>query len=163
MKKTLTYFLLASLTAFLSNTANAQSYKTGVGLRGGFFSGLTVKHFIGSDKAVEGILSSRSRWRGFAIVGLLEFHKEMDIANLNWYYGFGAHAGFYDRSYYYPLSSRNYYSGNVTTIGIDGILGMEYHFQEIPITLGLDVKPFLDIVNSGGGFFDTALSARYVF
>ena len=161
MKKFSTCLLLVALSTFFSTTSNAQSYKTGVGLRGGWFSGLTVKHFIGPDKAIEGILCTR--WSGFAIVGLMEYHKETDISDMNWYYGFGAHVGSFNRYDYYPVSSRNYYGGNVVTLGIDGILGLEYQFQEIPITLGLDLKPFLDIVNNGGGFFDLALSARYVF
>lgn len=165
MKKTSTYLLTVVLTIFLTTTSNAQSYKTGIGVRGGVFSGLTVKHFIGADNAIEGILSSK--WGGFTIVGLLEIHKETEISNLKWFYGFGAHIGNYDRYefYYRPayMSPNNYYSGNVATFGIDGILGAEYRFQEIPITLGVDVKPFLDVVHNGGGFFDTVLAARYVF
>lgn len=61
---------------------NAQDYNTGIGLRGGFTNGLTVKHFISEKAALEGILASR--WSGFEITGLYEIHnRAFDTDRLN--------------------------------------------------------------------------------
>jgi len=60
--------VIIGLSMFSSGLA--QDYKTGIGLRGDYFNGLTVKHFIASKAAIEGILSSR--WQGFQVTGLYE-------------------------------------------------------------------------------------------
>ena len=95
MKKiVLTFFMVISIVAFVS----AQEYKTGIGIRAGFSSGLTIKHFKNSKVALEGLLTTR--WQGFDITGLYEVHnKAFDVDHLNWYYGGGAHIGFYNGNY----------------------------------------------------------------
>ena len=133
MKKIIIVFFIGFC---LTTYSAAQDYNTGIGLRGGFSSGLTLKHFIGSNSAVEGILSSR--WRGFQITGLYEIHNSFFGAErLNWYFGGGAHIGFWDGDYAY-WGDQDY---NYTVVGIDGILGLEYNFREIPFNLSLDWKP----------------------
>jgi hypothetical protein len=79
-----------------------QEYKTGIGIRfGGLTSGLTVKHFTNPSAALEGILSFG--YRSFIITGLYEKHNAVsDASSLKWFYGIGAHIGFfqYDGRYY---------------------------------------------------------------
>ncbi|MGD9930040.1 MAG: hypothetical protein AB7U05_08465 [Mangrovibacterium sp.] len=156
MKKLTFTILLAILVTFQTK---AQDYSTGIGLRGGFFSGLTIKHFLDSNRAVEGLLSSR--WHGLEIAGLYEIHnRAFQTPGLNWYYGVGAHIGFWDGDY----SSRFDDHGNYTVIGIDGILGIEYNFSEIPINIGLDWKPMLNVIGHTGFWGDgAAISVRYIF
>ncbi len=139
--------------------ANAQDYKTGIGLRGGLFAGLTVKHFVSSKAAFEGLLSTR--WRGFVVTGLYEIEAEaFDVKGLNWYYGAGAHVGFYNGSY----TDWGRYGTSYTVIGIDGILGLEYNFKKVPINIGLDWKPFINLVGYSGFWPDDgALSVRFIF
>ena len=151
MKKILLTLVLALAVIAL---ANAQDYKTGIGLRGGWGYGLTVKHFISEKSALEGILSSR--WSGFEITGLYEIHnRAFDVDRLNWYFGGGAHVGFY---------GNNYPGGNVTVVGIDGILGLEYNFKEVPINLSLDWKPAFNFIGYSHFFGDGgAFSIRYIF
>jgi hypothetical protein len=138
--------------------ANAQDYKTGIGLRAGFSSGLTLKHFKSRKIALEGLLTTR--WQGFDITGLYEVHnKAFDVNNLNWYYGGGAHIGFYNGNYAdWGRTGTTY-----TVIGIDGILGLEYTFDEIPINLGIDWKPTFNLIGYTGIWSEGALSIRYVF
>jgi hypothetical protein len=156
MRKIVLTFILAISIVVL---ANAQDYKTGVGLRGGFSNGLTIKHFVSEKAAFEGLLSTR--WRGFDITGLYEIHNQaFDVERLKWYYGFGAHIGFWDGS----NTSWGTLGTQYTVIGIDGILGIEYSFSEAPINIGVDWKPAINLVGYTGFWGDGgALSIRYIF
>jgi hypothetical protein len=151
--------LTLALVIFISAFASAQDYNTGVGLRLGFSNGLTVKHFLSQRSAVEGLLATR--WRGFEITGLFEVHNQaFDVERLNWYYGFGGHIGFWngDNTTWGDVGT------NYTLIGIDGILGIEYNFSEVPINIGLDWKPAFNLTGYTGFWGDGgALSIRYIF
>ena len=70
MKKIIIGLLVVLSTISISY---AQDYRTGIGVRGGYFNGLTIKHFTSQSTAFEFLLASR--WRGFEITGLYEFHK----------------------------------------------------------------------------------------
>lgn len=172
MKKINRCFSLLFPFVFLQTFGYSQPYKAAVGLRGAFSSGITGKFFFADQKAFEGIISSR--YRGVALTGLLEFQKQTTTNNLYWFFGFGAHVASYKSYYYYGYNKhrdfyyhngipyRDYYSEPVFVFGADAILGLEYKFQEIPLTLGADVKPYFNFINGGGDFFDFGLSARYV-
>ncbi len=156
MKKILLIPVLAFLLSF---TSNAQDYKTSLGLRAGVPVGLTVKHFLNETNAVEGILASK--WRGFVVTGLYEFEKWTgEYPALNWYWGAGAHLGVWNEGYNPRLEIA--YSGPV--IGIDGVIGLEYTFDEFPLNLSLDLLPTINLIGSTGwGGINGALSVRYVF
>lgn len=151
--------IMIFVVVFFGMQASAQDYKTGIGLRAGFASGLTIKHFLDSKKAIEGIFDSR--WHGFSVTGLYEVHaRAFDTNRLNWYYGLGGHIGFWDTKY------KNWgdNSGNYTIVGIDGILGLEYNFEEIPFNLSIDWKPAFNVIGYSGFWGDGgALSLRYIF
>jgi len=158
MKKILITLLIVFCSAALSN---AQDYRTGVGLRGGFPSGLTVKHFTREKSALEFLLASR--WRGFEITGLYEIHNQaFNTERLKWYYGLGGHVGFWNGDYtnkYWGEPGTNY-----TVVGIDGIIGLEYSFAEAPINLGIDWKPAFNFIGYSGFWADGgAFSIRYIF
>jgi hypothetical protein len=157
MKK-LIFLLVLSLLSVV--TLNAQDYNTGIGIRGGLSNGLTVKHFIGSDTAIEGLLSTR--WRGFNITGLYEIHDQaFDTPRLNWYYGFGGHIGFWGGYKNHPWFEDD---ASYTVIGIDGIIGIEYNIEPIPFNISLDWKPGFNIIGYTGFWGDElAFSLRYIF
>ncbi|MDQ1296118.1 MAG: hypothetical protein QG611_96 [Bacteroidota bacterium] len=142
------------LVIFVLSFANAQDYKTAVGLRGGWGYGLTIKHFLGEKSAVEGLLSGR--WAGFDVTGLYEIHNPaFDVDRLKWFYGGGAHLGLYGSSYV---------GGTGVIIGVDGILGLDYSFSEFPINLSVDWKPAFNIVGYSHFYPDGgAFSIRYTF
>ena len=156
MKKLLTIFAFIFL---LSGVALAQDYATGIGLRGGFSNGFTVKHFMDDDTAVEGILTTR--WKGFMVTGLYEIHNyPFAVQGLSWYYGVGGHIGFWDGHDADWADDDDSY----TVIGVDGVLGLEYNFVEVPINLSLDWKPALNLIGYSGFWGDGgALSIRYIF
>ena len=138
----------------------AMDYGTGIGVRGGLSNGITVKHFINEKTAVEGLLSSR--WGGLNITGLYEIHNAtaFDVTHLNWYYGLGAHIGFWSgKDVKWAEDDKDY-----TVIGIDGIIGIEYNFEELPFNIGLDWKPAFNLTGNTEFWGDGgALSLRFVF
>jgi hypothetical protein len=158
--------ILTSLLAlFLFSFGQAQDYNTGIGLRGGLANGLTIKHFISSNVALEGIISSR--WRGLELTGLYEIHnRAFQVDRLNWYYGLGAHVGFWDGDYTYKYGPRTWGEPgrSYTVVGIDFILGLEYNFSEIPFNISIDWKPAYNFVGYSGFWADGgAISIRYIF
>lgn len=135
------------------------NYNTGIGLRGGFSNGVTIKHFIKHDTAIEGIVTTR--WKGINLTGLYEIHNETaTVEELSWYYGFGGHIGFWDGNRVNWADDNNAY----TVIGIDGILGLEYHFARAPICISVDWKPTFNVIGNSDFWGDGgAISIRYTF
>jgi hypothetical protein len=150
-----------TILIFTGFAVNAQDYNTGIGVRGGLSNGLTVKHFIGDNTAIEGILATR--WQGFNVTGLYQIHnRAFDTPRLNWYYGFGGHIGFWNDHRNHPWFRNG--SGSYTVIGIDGILGIEYNIEPIPFNISLDWKPAFNILGYTGFWGDeVAISVRYIF
>jgi hypothetical protein len=64
MKKIVSILILLTVFGIL---ANSQDYKNGIGIRGGFYSGIAFKHFLGNKPAFEGIMATRCG--GFDITG----------------------------------------------------------------------------------------------
>jgi hypothetical protein len=152
--------LITCLFAFcLVSIGIAQDYNTGIGLRAGFNQGLTVKHFISEKSALEFLLATR--WRGFEITGLYEIHNQaFNAERLKWYFGFGGHIGFWNGDY----AKWGEPGITYTVIGIDGILGLEYSFNEVPINIGIDWKPAYNLSGYTGFWADGgAISIRYIF
>lgn len=156
--KSIKFFIFILLMGS-GTAALAQDYQTGIGLRAGTPYGLTVKHFMSESNALEGILASR--WEsGFIVTGLYQrVQWTGEYPGLNWYYGVGAHLGFFD-------SNSPFFDGDATgsVIGVDGVIGLEYTFDEFPINLGLDWIPSINLVgNTGWAGLNLGLSVRYVF
>lgn len=143
-------FIITIVLAFISAQAvfaqsKGSSYKTALGVK--FYPGaITLKHFVKSDAALEGI---GYFWqRGARVTGLYEFHGNISGARgLKWYAGPGAHVGFYNDKYY----------NGGTSVGLDGVLGLDYKISGAPINFSLDWQPsfeFGDYYGFGnwGGF-----------
>jgi len=152
-------FGMMLLMAF-SISLNAQNYTTGVGFRGGLSNGLTIKHFISSSSAIEGIVAGR--WGGILITALYEFDNEFNTPGFNWYYGAGGHVGIWNT----PKHASWWVEGDVSSpiIGVDAVLGIEYTFPEFPLSISLDWKPAFNLIGYTGVWADSgAFSIRYVF
>ena len=151
--------ILTCLVVFTLATA-AQEYKTGFGFRGGLSNGLTIKHFIGSDIAVEGLMTAR--YKGWNITGLYEIHTEpFNVNNLYFYYGLGGHIGSWQ-----TMKGKPWWDDTEmhSVIGIDGIIGLEYNFLNVPFSVSLDWKPGLNIIGYPKFWGDElSLSVRYVW
>jgi len=148
-----------------------QDYRTAIGFRaGGLTSGLTIRHFIEPTIALEGIASFG--YHSFILTGLYEKHLAItDAEGLKWFYGGGAHLGFFSYGGYYYLVDKHgryvYYvdrPGESNTVGgLDFILGLDYKFNKAPFNIGLDIKPFVDFFGGVNGYFDGAISFRFAF
>jgi len=157
------FIIIIAISFLLSISVSAQpgnrKLSNGIGLRGGIFNGLTFKHFIDKENALEGIVTSR--WEGVGFTGLYEIHNTaFDTENLFWYYGGGAHISFWNGNNSDIFDENRYY----TLIGLDGIIGIEYYFKEAPINVGIDWKPCFNIIGTMGFWPDGgAISVRYIF
>lgn len=173
------------------SSSNA-GYGTAIGLRGGgWSSGLTLKHFLGSGKgvAIEGLLTTEYKAHGGRLTILGEKHLGVaDVKGLQFYYGAGFHAGAYQGRYYFE-DDRFYYNGRnddaylrrgpngysyadsyyydqhtYLAIGADLILGLEYKLPDLPFVVGVDYKPFFEVFHGYTGFYnDAAISLRFAF
>lgn len=154
MKKIILIFLIISSLLF------SKDYSTGIGARGGFSLGVTAKHFISDDTALEAVLSSR--WRGIQIDGLWEKHNwDFNVDELSWYYGGGVYIAFFDDSNEHPWREDQDVDG---LLGLNGLAGMEYAFPKYPFCISVDWKPYLNFI--GGLRFigdEFSLSIRYTF
>jgi len=156
MKKSILLTIIVFLTL---NTGFSQSYQTSAGIRGAFASGITVKHFIDNNAALEGILSAGT-WGG-GITGLYEIHAQaFEVERLYWYYGAGAHIAQWNDDF--PGVSLK--EGTHFVLGLDGILGLEYNIEEIPFTISADYKPSFNLTGFPGFWgYGAAISIRYTF
>lgn len=149
------FFVLAASAGSLQ-----AQYSTAIGIRGTYAPGLTIKHHLTSEHAVEAIVSTR--WRGIMITGLYEVHfPAFGVTNLRWYLGGGGHVGVWSKT-----TDRNpwFESEGGIVIGADGIGGIEYTLENIPLNFSLDWKPGFNLVGHSGFYYDSgALSIRYAF
>ncbi|HEX9649165.1 MAG TPA: hypothetical protein VGA21_01280 [Cyclobacteriaceae bacterium] len=153
-------FALLIILPGISIRAYSQDYSSAVGIRVGSTAGISVKHFINKTMSFEGQLESI--WRGINIGGLVEFYTPaFSIPNFKFYGGFGGHFGSWRGYGNHPwfYEDRDYHS----VVGVDGILGFEYTFDDIPLNIGIDWKPGFNIVEDAGPWVDNiGLSIRFV-
>jgi hypothetical protein len=162
MKKLLVIivFILISVLSL-----NAQDYKTSLGLRAGLpfgLSGVTIKHFLNKFNAVEGIATFN--YNGIVATGLFQNERWTGFyPGINWYWGAGAHVGIWGAGENRYLGSSSLYKGG-TMAGIDGILGVEFTLDEIPLNLSFDFLPTVNLLGyQGWNLINGAVSIRYVF
>ncbi|RYU90746.1 hypothetical protein EWM62_08870 [Mucilaginibacter terrigena] len=158
-------FVAVLLTSFLllANRSHAQDYKTAVGIKfGGYENGPSIKYFMNSNTALEGILGIRNH--GLVVTGLYEIHQPaFNTPKLKFYYGFGAHVGAVGSGIYKRFGDDNYYSDSRVLLGADAVLGLEYKLPDAPIAFSLDLNPRVELAT--GPFFDLApgLGLKYTF
>lgn len=155
MKRTLTILLVI---AALSFSAQAQSYKTALGLRGGDPSGVDFKAFISSTNALELIAGTGYFGHNFSITGFYQWQKPTGwTPNLDWYIGPGAHVGFWNDYY------RDEYKTGVL-VGVDGIVGLEYTLDDIPLNFAIGMGPTFQLTSGPGWYYwNGGFAVRYVF
>jgi hypothetical protein len=160
-------FTIISIVTAKGQSINSPDYRNAIGLRGGYPSGLTFKHFSSGTTAWEGILGV---WhRALSLTILYEKHASaFDVSGMRWYYGGGGHVAFAtSRRYYDDRDGRYYYRyyRDDAAFGIDGIIGLEYKIPPIPFAISLDLKPTLEVTTGGAAYFDLdpGLGLKFTF
>ncbi len=161
MKKAVLIFAVAlvvsvSQLSAQSSSANSSEYTTALGIK--FYpTAITLKHFLNGNKNALEVLGYFYN-RGTRITGLYEIHGEINGARgLRWYIGPGAHVGLYNSKA--PKVS-------YTSIGVDGVLGLDYKINSAPINLSVDWQPSFEF---GDGFYNGftgdwgGVAIRYTF
>ncbi|MBM3416810.1 MAG: hypothetical protein FJY20_10300 [Bacteroidetes bacterium] len=143
MKKVLVIVLLAAATGFI-NTAQAQGYKTALGVRLSSSNAMqnnsvSFKQFITDKTAIEALFTFGDP---LALGALVEFHKPLNAAGLTYYYGAGGYIGFEKK-----LNTTTLKETTDPNFGAQGIIGLDYKFSNIPLNISLDWKPELNLVN----------------
>ena len=155
MKKTLLALGLLLGLLGLTQTASAQEFKYGVGLRFAYLTpGLDFNYFKSTKIENEGILSGGWHGEDLLITGLYKTHYPLQIeaADLTWYWGVGAHLG--------------NQSSNGPLVGANGTIGLQWVSKEIPIGITLDLSPILDAITYGNDSnfkLDLGMGLHYYF
>ena len=163
MKKLLLLLLMVGCFGLFQQDAKAQAlgndYKNAIGGRFGIANGITFKHFMNNDNALDFIVNFRSKkneYSTFRVIGLYEIHNPINNApGLQWYYGVGGGIGVYDDKRF---------DNSEIALSFDGVLGLDYKFNGAPINVSLDWKPAIDLTPDTG--FDAegfGFSVRFAF
>lgn len=149
---------LFSLIVLTASVAKAQApYNKAIGVK--IPSGLTItyKNFVTEKNSIElqaGFLSD-----AFRVAGLYEFnfYNLGNVNGLGWYVGPGVHYQVYKSSYQKENNIKSEF-------GIDGIIGLDYKFNSLPINVSVDWQPSIALVgNSGGSVSNGGIGIRYAF
>lgn len=164
------YFLI--ILFLLALPGFSQSLEKAVGIRGGLSSGFEYRVFSSELSSYKVLLSTRKR--GIQLTGLKEFHvpDAFDInEDLSFVYGFGAHVGFetWNVKYYdevYPFGYMYMERKTGPIVGLDALAAVEYTIPQIPLVVGIEVKPYFNLF--GRNFFqvqpfDFAFTVKYTF
>jgi len=145
-------FMIALLAGIATTTLKAQDYNWGVGLRGGASaSGISAKVFMNRADAIEGLLSFQ---KGINFYALYERNVPLNAKGLNFYYGAGGNLGNWEK--------KNH--KDKFTVGIDGVIGLEYKIENAPIVVGVDYKPCLNFAgHTGFKYYDFGFNVRVAF
>lgn len=165
--KRITIGVLLIIGLFVTKNTNAQM---AIGLRAGLPTGISLKLNPMKKATFEFIIGTYGRGN-LNITGLYEFQKQIsDINGLMFYAGPGLHINFQNdvRYYrYYRYDNRRYYdatygTGSYVSAGADAIFGIEYKIPDFPMSVGVDLKPAIDIGRYDAVFFmDGALNVRF--
>lgn len=157
-------FFAAALLMAVAVAANAQSYKSAIGARLGYPFSASFKTFINEKGAIEAFAGYRgwTYYHWLNVGATYQHHSSLaDVTEgLSWYAGGGASAFFWS----FDDGFANDGAGN-TSIGILGVVGLDYKFADAPVNISVDWMPSFFVNGYGSGFGGGygALAVRYVF
>lgn len=135
MKKLL--IALSALFLLAATELSAQNYNWAIGVRGGVTAtGISVRHNFDPANSIEGILDFM---QGFNVYALYERNIPVIQQGFSFYYGAGVNLGSWDHRH-----------ENKFTFGINGIVGLEYKIESVPLAFSLDYKPNLNVIGKTG-------------
>lgn len=161
--------IITICTLFMAVNLSAQFYPMEAGGRGGLSSGFTFRAYVNEEISYESLLSFRNY--GVQMHLFRQRNYELNMTEKGtWYftYGFGPHIGFYYSDTYTVLFQEINYGGRVFSpmIGMNGYAGLEFRFFEIPISLGMSFKPYMELSYRqifGFNIWDFGFTLKYRF
>ena len=162
MKKIFIFALCFSVIGKIqvhSQTSNPEfnaSYQKALGVK--LFPGaISYKQFLRTNKAVEAI--GYISLDGFQLTILNEKYTSFaNTENLAWYVGYGGHFNVWSEDYKLKNPTR---SAGVS-VGVDGILGLDYKIKDAPLNFSIDWQPSFNFV--GKSYFESGwggIGVRY--
>lgn len=146
----------------------AQTFKNAVGIRGGYTSGFEYRIYTDDANSYKFLLGTRND--GVQLYAFKEFHQYdlFDFTDrLVLYYGAGAHVGYEQWQKHYIQENTSWYEDRTALIaGVDGLVGVEYLFYDVPISVGVEAKPYFDLFGRKVfdlDLFDVGFTVRYLF
>lgn len=146
----------------------AQTFDNAVGIRGGHTSGFEFRIYTDPINSYKFLLGTRND--GIQIHALKEFHNYDAFAftdQLALVYGLGVHFGYERWDEHYHKNNMSWHETRTAFLaGLDGLVGLEYLFYEVPISIGLEVKPYFDVLGReifDLELFDFAFTLKYHF
>ncbi len=172
--KAITWLLIVIGFFVTQSSVFAQEYNRSAGVRlASETSAITYKKFLSEDRAVELLLSGRNK--GLQLTVLTQKYIPMRVGTLDnffFYAGMGGHCGYEANNEIEKAGigpnpiNYNYIEENYFTIGVDGIVGIEYRILSIPLSINVDLKPYLTYVGFArleGDFWDGSIGVKYIF
>lgn len=154
MKKVVALAIIIQL--LFASGASAQDYDQALGVRLGRYSGITYKFRVSSTTAFDGTFTFGSNTVGVA--GSYLFHFPInEVADLSWYAGAGGHLIFVDRD------SNLWKDSNGIAIGPNATIGIEYTPKNVPLSIGADIGPFINLTDYVGVGVHGGIFVRYTF
>ena len=152
-------FVMMITVFYASGQMNGGSdYKTALGVKV-YPGAVSVKHFFKTNTAIEGLGYISSN--GFRLTGLYELHNYLgNVEGLKWYIGGGGHMGIWSDTWKTKYPARE---GGLS-IGIDGVIGLDYKIPGAPLNLSFDWQPSFNVI--GYNYFEGGwggLGIRYTF
>ncbi|MDD4545091.1 MAG: hypothetical protein PHP27_04575 [Bacteroidales bacterium] len=156
MKKLFLSVVIALFALLPTKESKAQDYTWGIGFRGTYYPALSIKQQLSSRNSMDYIVSFRNH--GFQATAIYEWKTPVINNNFHLYYGIGGSIGLWD-----DYRDNKYKDELGFRAGVDGILGLEFKIPNVPITLSVDYKPYINLIGWGNDFANGAFSVRYVF
>ena len=171
MKQLVLLFSLCSIVVIQANAQHRGSsadYSNAIGVRGNVLGivGATYQHLFTEHHAFEGIIyTNTNRRSNVTMTALYEYHFEIGAPHFQLYAGGGVHLGIYDRWDYDRDKYWDHGNGQYASPGMDGIIGVEYKFANLPLVVSADLKPYVNFVGGTEHMAEEmgGVSARFTF
>jgi len=144
---TISFLLITYLANSQANTEPYTSpYKKAIGIKLNP-GAISYRSFYTRNKAAEGI--GFVSLDGFQLTILNEKYTPFANAeNLTWYIGYGGHFNLWSERY--KLNNPAKKAG--VSVGVDGMLGLDYKLKNTPLNLSVDIQPSFNFV--GESYFE---------
>lgn len=145
-----------------------QNYMRDAGVRTGSGFYATYRQFYKEKKALEFYAGYKDR--GLRVGGIQEHFRPALTKyseNFRLYYGYGVHTGFTYTNQHKMFNREYRYNWTFSPVfGMDGIVGLEYRFPDVPVVVATDLKPYFEFSVHRIFYmqlFEVAFSVKYRF